>query len=191
MESTEIPSVDKWIKKINISYTHIYTQWYIIHPEKEGNAAICKEHWMVLENSMPMKCHTYCERQILCGLLNSELKITKVTETKQLSDCQSLGWVVMEGQVKWYKLPVIKQKSSEYIILRASQVVSVVKNPTASAGNIREIGSIPALERSPAGGHGNPLQCSCLENSMDRGAWQELDTTEWLTMHIICILNTT
>ena len=41
MESAEIPSVDEWIKKITISYTHIYTQWYIVHPEKEGNSAIC------------------------------------------------------------------------------------------------------------------------------------------------------
>ena len=38
------------------------------------------------------------------------------------------------------------------------------------------MGLIPALGRSPGGGHGNPLQCSCLENSMDRGAW-------WATVH--------
>ena len=48
---------------------------------------------------------------------------------------------------------------------------SVVKNPSASGGNPRELGSIPGLERSPRGGNGNPLQYSCLENSMDRGAW--------------------
>ena len=34
------------------------------------------------------------------------------------------------------------------------------------------MGLIPGLERPPGGGHGNPLQCSCLENPMDRGAWQ-------------------
>ena len=44
----------------------------------------------------------------------------------------------------------------------------VVKNPPASAG---DIGFIPGSERSLGGGHGNPLQCSCLENPMDRGAW--------------------
>ena len=49
---------------------------------------------------------------------------------------------------------------------------SVVKNPPASAGNARDVGSIPGLERSPGEGNGNPLQCSCLENPMDRGAWQ-------------------
>ena len=38
--------------------------------------------------------------------------------------------------------------------------------------DLRDQGSIPGWRRSPAGGHGNPLQYSCLENSMDRGAWQ-------------------
>ena len=52
---------------------------------------------------------------------------------------------------------------------RASQVVLVVKNLPANAWDIRDEGSIPG--RSPGGGHGNPLQYSCLENPMDRRAW--------------------
>jgi len=44
--------------------------------------------------------------------------------------------------------------------------------PHASAGDVRGAGSIPGPGRSPEGGHGNPLQESCLENPMDRGAWQ-------------------
>ena len=48
----------------------------------------------------------------------------------------------------------------------------VAKNPPASAGDVRDSGSIPGLGRCPGGGHGNPLQCSCLENPMDRGAWR-------------------
>ena len=47
-----------------------------------------------------------------------------------------------------------------------------VKNPPANTGNIRDAGMIPVLGRSPGGGHGNPLQYSCLENPMDRGAWR-------------------
>ena len=47
---------------------------------------------------------------------------------------------------------------------RASQVVLVVKNPSANAGDPGDVGSIPGLGRSPGGGHGNPLQYSCLEN---------------------------
>ena len=42
----------------------------------------------------------------------------------------------------------------------------------ASACNVGDLGSIPGLGRSPGGGHGNPLQYSCLENPMDGGAWQ-------------------
>ena len=54
---------------------------------------------------------------------------------------------------------------------RASQVALVLKNPPANAGDIRDAGLIPGLSRSPGGGNGNPLQHSCLENPMDRGAW--------------------
>ena len=46
------------------------------------------------------------------------------------------------------------------------------KEPTYNRGDVREVGSIPGLRRSPGGGHGNPLQYSCLENSMYRGAWR-------------------
>ena len=51
-----------------------------------------------------------------------------------------------------------------------SQAALVVKNPPASEGDVRDMGSIPGLGRSLRGGHGNPLQYSCLENSIDRGA---------------------
>ena len=50
----------------------------------------------------------------------------------------------------------------------------MVKNPPASAEDTREEGSIPGLGRSPGGGHGNPLQYSCPENPMDRGAWRAI-----------------
>jgi len=55
-------------------------------------------------------------------------------------------------------------------------VALVVKNPSANAGDKRNTGLIPGSGRSPGGGNGNPLQYSCLENSMDRGAW-------WATVH--------
>ena len=48
----------------------------------------------------------------------------------------------------------------------------MVKNPPANAGDIRDSGTIPGWGRSPGGGHGDPLQDSRLENSMDRGAWR-------------------
>ena len=54
----------------------------------------------------------------------------------------------------------------------ASQVALVVKNPPVNVGNRRDVGWIPGSGRSPGGAHGNPLQCSCLENPTVRGAWR-------------------
>ena len=51
--------------------------------------------------------------------------------------------------------------------VRASQVVLVKKSPPASAGDVRDVGSIPGSGGSPGGGHGDPLQFFCLENPMD------------------------
>ena len=56
--------------------------------------------------------------------------------------------------------------------LGLSQVVLVVKNLPANAGDTRDVGLIPELEIDPQEGHSNPLQYSCLENPMDRGALQ-------------------
>ena len=47
----------------------------------------------------------------------------------------------------------------------------MVTNLPASAGGVRHMGLIPGSGKNPGEGPGNPLQCSCLENSMDRGAW--------------------
>ena len=54
---------------------------------------------------------------------------------------------------------------------QASQVVLVVRNSPANAEDTRDLVSIPGLGRCSGGGHGNPLQYSCLENPMDREAW--------------------
>ena len=51
----------------------------------------------------------------------------------------------------------------------------MVKNPPANAGEVRKTGLIPGSGRSPGGGHGSPLQCSCLENPMDRDSWPATD----------------
>ena len=53
---------------------------------------------------------------------------------------------------------------------------AAVKNALANAGNARDVGSVPGLERFPGRQNGNPLQCACLGNPMDRGAW-------WATVH--------
>ena len=75
----------------------------------------------------------------------------------------------------------VPYKTIHFLIIFHSQSMhfpggSMVKNPSANAADIRDVGSIPGSRRSPRGGHGNPLQYSCLGNPMDRGAW-------WATVH--------
>ena len=70
-------------------------------------------------------------------------------------------------------------------------VVLVVKNPPASAGDVKDTGSVPGSGRSPGGGKGNPLQYPCLESPTDRGAWraivhrvaQSQTRLKWLSTH--------
>ena len=66
--------------------------------------------------------------------------------------------------------PIGLLSSSAWIFL--TQVALVVKNPPASAGDVRDRGSIPGSGRSSGEEDDNPFQYSCLENPMDRGAWQ-------------------
>ena len=61
------------------------------------------------------------------------------------------------------------------------QVALVIKKPPANAGDIGDTGSVPGSGRSPGGGHGSPLKDSCLENPVDRGAWQA--TVQGFTRH--------
>ena len=75
--------------------------------------------------------------------------------------------------------------------LQVSQAALLVKNLPANAGDLRDVGSIPGSGSSPGGGHGNPLQYSCLENPTDRGAWRppgrrvakSQTCLKWLSMH--------
>ena len=78
------------------------------------------------------------------------------------------AWVLLtSGLFKGQRGMGVHSRSCCHSLLEA-----VVKNSPASAGGIRDMGLIPGSGRSPGGGHGNPLQCSCLENPMERGAWQ-------------------
>ena len=62
--------------------------------------------------------------------------------------------------------------SVQVLLSEASQVALVVKTLPANAGDVRDAGLIPGSGSSPGGGNGNSLQYSCLENPIDRGAWQ-------------------
>jgi len=70
------------------------------------------------------------------------------------------------AQSRWHIKVAIR------VFSRASQAVLVVKNQPASAVDIKDLGLIPGLRRSPGGGHGNSFKYSCLANPMDKGSWQ-------------------
>ena len=90
---------------------------------------------------------------------------------------------------------IFKDNAIAHLIdYRVSQVVLVVKNlPACQAGDLRDAGSIPGLGRSPGVENGNPLQYSCLGNSMDRAAWwgrvhrvpRSQTQLKWLSMHTV------
>ena len=81
-----------------------------------------------------------------------------------------LGWRIPMDEGAWRAtVPGVTQSQTQ---LSTAQVVLVVKNPPVNTADKRDLGSIPGLGRSPRGENGNPLQFSCLENYMDRGAWR-------------------
>ena len=118
------------------------------------------------------------ERVLPRGCGGSMVQSTPRFWTSGLQNCQRIQfWVLktifIETQFIYNVVLVSGVQQSE---MQSSQVALVVKNPPANAGDARDMSSIPGLGRSPGGGHGNPLQYSCLENPMDRGAW-------WATIH--------
>ena len=90
--------------------------------------------------------------------------------TRRLRKVEAITDVLLSAQPA--PLPI----SGWYSSSGTFQVALVLKNPLFNAEDIRDMGSIPGSGRSPGGGHDNPLQYSCLENPMDRGAW-------WATIH--------
>ena len=86
------------------------------------------------------------------------------------------GWALGVGWGAWAVTPSSSCQPWVSALGGASQVALMVKNPPASAGDGRHTGLIPGSGRSPGEGHVNPLQDSCLENPMDRGAW-------WAAVH--------
>ena len=116
-------------------------------------------------------------------------KIARNTEAQNVMTfvVQTLGYsVVREKKNRNLALKKVELSSHENtwenlkcILLserRASLLAQRVKNPLASEGDRRDMGSVPGSGRSPGGGHGNLLKYACLENPMNRGAW-------WTTVH--------
>ena len=115
------------------------------------------------------------ERKICCFLLPSSLYTSWswLKNIKCISTTESLYSLFLWNSLLPDLLP--SPSSLSIFIILSSEIatlVLVVKNLPANAGDIREGGLIPGMGRSPGGGHGKPLQYSCLENPMDRAAWQ-------------------
>ena len=86
--------------------------------------------------------------------------VGEITFKFRLRDLE--GRVPQAEEIAWWRV----------YLIGASQVTLVVKKLPASVGHRRDLRLIPGLGRYPGGGHGNPVQCSCLENPMDREAWR-------------------
>ena len=104
-----------------------------------------------------------CHFLLQCMKVKSESEVAQSCPTlSDPMDCSLPGFSV-HG--------IFQARVLEWVPVPSPQVVLVVKILPASAGDIRNAGLIPGLGRSPGNGYHNPLQCSCLENPMDRGAW--------------------
>ena len=145
---------------------------------ESSDSFISQHHPNVKMYTMPaLYTHTYTTIQITDNRQFLQVRNFKILFS---IDCCSTNKYMLRLWWKWIECVIIlfsewvrlKKKKSSYWKNCASEIVLVVKNKPASAGGIRDIGSIPGWGRLPGGGQGNPLQYSCLENPMDRGAWR-------------------
>ena len=121
----------------------------------------------MLTNAGCRRCSFQCISSI-CWPYFSHVMISPDSES-----CSELDVQQTTRQWPWPIFGASLALGSALDLLGASQVTLVIKTPPANASeNLRDAGSIPGLGRSPGGRNGNPLQYSCLENPMDRGAWQ-------------------
>ena len=105
-----------------------------------------------------------------------------------ITDSMDMGlnklWEMVKNRKAWHAAVHGVTKSQTWL---SKTTTKGVKNPTAKVGDVRDVGWIPGLGRSPGRGHGNPLQYSCLENPMDRGSWwikKSQTGQERLGMHV-------
>ena len=150
-----------------------------VFPE-QGNE-LCSEH-LVIERSRA--------RYFQISRLIRSLPISSCGMATTISGAETVKKLSTQGvDITWYisgckpalKTPSPASLTRHLEILRSVwrdgfPDGAVVKSPPGNAGDTRDVGPSPGLGRSPGGGHGNTLQCSCLGNPMQRGAW-------WATVH--------
>ena len=129
--------------------------------------------YVSLENWSPLLSLSHTEEIILRESDSGKIEINSLG-LRVLLTSSAVPGTLCSGEVllnfKIYKISLNTNYNSVYH--RASQVALVVKNLPATPGDIRYAGLLPGSGRSPGEGNGNSLQYACLENPMDRGAWQ-------------------
>ena len=141
----------------------ILLQWSDSFPRCQGHVAacVCADAFCLFWNLE--ETHSWF---FWCSLLWLDIKpCWKLDFSKSFSQSNLSSWIPGYS-------PQFGANKIFLFLFWASQVALVVKNLPANAGDVRDTGLIPGLGRSPGGGHGNPLQYSCLENPMDWGAWR-------------------
>ena len=122
------------------------------------------------ENLLPGATYEIPNTRLMCtGKKKNMLEKQTILSPGSIYDCRSESGILPHTCINiGLRLSCAKEKGSSKWFW-ASQVV---KNPPANARDIGDLGLIPGLGRPPGVGNGTPLQYSCLENSMDRGAWR-------------------
>ena len=127
---------------------------------------------VLVAQSCPTLCDPmdYSPNRLLCPWdFPGKMEWVAIPFSKRSS--QPRDWT-MVSCIKGRFFTVWAIREAHIYIKRGSQVALVVENLPANARDLRDVGSISRLRRSLGEGHGNPLQYSCLENPMGRGAWQ-------------------
>ena len=171
---------------------HVSNQDTQVHPWSQECSILgwggggCRPGVLFLLQTQPLSTSHQTKRP--CGIRGSITRLNIFDVVFSL--CQGVGGLSIHHLLA--SSPVI---TCLYPHLLGFPGGTVVKNPSANAGDARDRGSIPGMGRSLGGGNGNPVHYSCLENPTDRGAWRatalgvaESDTTEQLTAHTTILL---
>ena len=143
---------------------------YTVSPESGQSTIICE--WL-FKTSTSTPTQVQCFMGLRCSPSGWHIDIEPMASVKVL-------WTESFPQYLWADTPtpsvIIFGDMGFQDVIRASRMALAIKNLAANYRDIRDTSLIPWSGRSPGRGHDNPLQYSCLENPMDRGAW-------WATVH--------
>ena len=130
--------------------------------------------WWVMVLPFLFCFYDYLEWYTHYFLISKNLKDFQVQPQFQIRRNRPPAWELAQGHTWCWaqERPNPGLLSCWSLETETSLVALVVKNLPANAGAVRDTGSISGSGRPPGGGHGSPLQYSCLENPMDRGAWR-------------------